>query len=97
MRPSATAPAGLVIIGGWCGVASQAASIRRSAEFATAQSMPLGTLEWSNGHASRGVAGTKIESVLRLGDGRRLRVAIWRKPGGTRQVTMAETLPAFRR
>ncbi len=84
------------IAGGWHQVAPDAPEVQVDAQFATAQLSPPAPLAQVEKARQQVVAGTNVTLVLRLADGRRWQVVVWRKLDGTREMTSAAPLPALR-
>lgn len=75
--PTRPAP---VIVGGWRAADPSDAEVEQAATFAAAQSgAPLDSVLAA---ATQVVAGTNYALTLRLGDGRRVRVTVWRRLDG---------------
>lgn len=85
-----------VIVGGWNQADPQAAEVHADAAFAAAQLSPTAALAQVEQARQQVVAGTNVELTLRLADGRRWQVVVWRRLDGTRAMTSATPLPPLR-
>ncbi|WP_264424333.1 hypothetical protein [Novosphingobium sp. KCTC 2891] len=80
-----------MIAGGWNRVDPNSPDIREDALFAIAAGN--GRLAEVELAETQVVAGINVRMIVRLADGRRERVTVWRRLDGTRQLTDVEPLP----